>query len=606
MANLDRTFHAGFGPPPHNTSHQPGGSDVVAGVVPGLHAASHAPGAADAITIVTPPVVVGNLTEQAAGGTLVDAGVAVNDAGIANTDVWTAQQIISDVTSRIAIALSNLDWKSSVIDVTNNPPGVFVAGDRYIVDTVPVGAWVGHGDDIATALDAATWSFETPEEGWAAWVRSSNVTAIFDGAVWTYLDTAFLLSHTHNGADSPQLLQANTHQTPDTDAATTSLHHTVGTSGTQAAAGNHIHDDRVPLLSNLVLPRKLATNITSVADNGGGKARFTSASHGLTNGEYVTIAGCVDITYNVTAAITYVTDNTFDITTVNYNATDTGTVQSLSSQRLQFQSLNGAGNIDYFRMYSKSVSATETALTIEKSTNGTTWTQAVQISDTGQILALDGTNALPALSFSQDPIAGIYRISTTSLGVAFEGVKRIELNKSDIRTNTLRALNTDARLSLVGNEIDGAEKISVKANTYLVGIANADYIVFQAAHQADTILNCKLGSIEAKKPFKMQSAAYVHGTLVDVAAYDILPTDLSIFVLHTATAPVAIQLMTADCVLDRYIKIKDKGLNAFTNNITISTEGGELIDGAATYTVASNGGAVALESDGSNWWIVAG
>src|SRR5579859_3830704 len=37
------------------------------------------------------------------------------------------------------------------------------------------------------------------------------------------------------------LTQANTHASPDTDTATTSLHHTIGGGATQAAAGNHTH-----------------------------------------------------------------------------------------------------------------------------------------------------------------------------------------------------------------------------------------------------------------------------------------------------------------------------------------------------------------------------
>lgn len=40
-------------------------------------------------------------------------------------------------------------------------------------------------------------------------------------------------SHTHNQSDS--------HGTPDTDSATTALHHTIGTGANQAAAGNHTH-----------------------------------------------------------------------------------------------------------------------------------------------------------------------------------------------------------------------------------------------------------------------------------------------------------------------------------------------------------------------------
>lgn len=53
-----------------------------------------------------------------------------------------------------------------------------------------------------------------------------------------------LLTHDHSGSGARatgKLIQANTHQSPDTDVATTSLHHTIGASGTQAAAGNHTH-----------------------------------------------------------------------------------------------------------------------------------------------------------------------------------------------------------------------------------------------------------------------------------------------------------------------------------------------------------------------------
>lgn len=53
---------------------------------------------------------------------------------------------------------------------------------------------------------------------------------------------ATLLVHSHNGSTARhgiKLLQANTHQTPDTDVAAGSLHHTLGHGTTQAAPGNH-------------------------------------------------------------------------------------------------------------------------------------------------------------------------------------------------------------------------------------------------------------------------------------------------------------------------------------------------------------------------------
>jgi hypothetical protein len=51
-----------------------------------------------------------------------------------------------------------------------------------------------------------------------------------------------LRAHSHaDAATGGQLAQANTHQSADTDAAPTSLHHTLGAGANQAAAGNHTH-----------------------------------------------------------------------------------------------------------------------------------------------------------------------------------------------------------------------------------------------------------------------------------------------------------------------------------------------------------------------------
>ena len=56
------------------------------------------------------------------------------------------------------------------------------------------------------------------------------------------LDAKQVVNHTHAGTtNSPKLSQANTHESPDTDSGTSSLHHTIGTGANQAAAGNHTH-----------------------------------------------------------------------------------------------------------------------------------------------------------------------------------------------------------------------------------------------------------------------------------------------------------------------------------------------------------------------------
>jgi hypothetical protein len=63
-----------------------------------------------------------------------------------------------------------------------------------------------------------------------------------------------LKGHDHSGTDplnpTSKLLQVNTHQSPDTDTAPTALHHTLGTSPNQAAAGNHAHDYHSNFITN--------------------------------------------------------------------------------------------------------------------------------------------------------------------------------------------------------------------------------------------------------------------------------------------------------------------------------------------------------------------
>lgn len=57
---------------------------------------------------------------------------------------------------------------------------------------------------------------------------------------WDNIWTDAVHSHASN-AEGGKLAQANTHESPDTDVAPTSLHHTLGAGANQAAAGNHTH-----------------------------------------------------------------------------------------------------------------------------------------------------------------------------------------------------------------------------------------------------------------------------------------------------------------------------------------------------------------------------
>jgi len=78
--------------------------------------------------------------------------------------------------------------------------------------------------------------------------------------------------HTHasTGLQAGQLAQANTHQSPDTDSAAGSLHHTVGTGANQAAAGNHNSHVYSGLTTGHVLTATSATAAAFQASAGGG------------------------------------------------------------------------------------------------------------------------------------------------------------------------------------------------------------------------------------------------------------------------------------------------------------------------------------------------
>jgi len=94
-------------------------------------------------------------------------------------------------------------------------------------------------------------------------------------------------------------------------------------------------------------------------------------------------------------------------------------------------------------------------------------------------------------------------------------------------------------------------------------------------------------------------------TVVNVATYDLTPSDDILLVTYTITGAVtSLTLPDAADVDGRVIVIKDAGMNANTFNITIDTESGQLIDLAANLVMNSDGESVTLVSDGTNWWVI--
>ena len=124
------------------------------------------------------------------------------------------------------------------------------------------------------ALD--TFSVPTLPEGTSlssAGTSTRNHTQSHDDlgkAVMALEANATPLAHDHSTTDGDsiwptnKLLQANTHQSADTDSSLAALHHTIGTLPTQAAAGNHAHDYTGPSIFNK--PVYICTTLTRPLD----------------------------------------------------------------------------------------------------------------------------------------------------------------------------------------------------------------------------------------------------------------------------------------------------------------------------------------------------
>lgn len=109
-------------------------------------------------------------------------------------------------------------------------------------------------------------------------------------------------------------------------------------------------------------------SVTNTA-NSGGKLRCTSAAHGLTTGQTVTLNGMGDAAHNGVTVITKIDDNTFDCTDVAYNsASDTGSWQRGSGLQVN-TGFGGAYSFSY--SISASVAVSNKNVVVEPYVNST-------------------------------------------------------------------------------------------------------------------------------------------------------------------------------------------------------------------------------------------
>lgn len=103
----------------------------------------------------------------------------------------------------------------------------------------------------------------------------------------------------------------------------------------------------------------------------------------------------------------------------------------------------------------------------------------------------------------------------------------------------------------------------------------------------------------------LAEVAEPHGTTEPVtsATHTFAATELNLGVNYAGD--VTITIPTTEIAKDgREFEIKDESLNALVNNITIETEGAELIEGEANAIIEHDGEAIRLRARGSNLYVV--
>lgn len=151
-----------------------------------------------------------------------------------------------------------------------------------------------------------------------------------------------------------------------------------------------------------------------------------------------------------------------------------------------------------------------------------------------------------------------------------------------------------------GNVGLGSSEPTAKLEVVRASVASNDFLRVRNFAGTNQFLVDSTGTIVL--PFGVE----INRTAVTSNAYTTLVTDHIIGVNTNEAATITLGTATLTPVEPgkaRICTIKDESGAAGSNNITITGEAGETIDGAVSQTISSNYGAIKVYSDGTNWFI---
>lgn len=112
-------------------------------------------------------------------------------------------------------------------------------------------------------------------------------------------------------------------------------------------------------------------------------------------------------------------------------------------------------------------------------------------------------------------------------------------------------------------------------------------------------------------PFKykraLETGSDYNRTIIDASTHTLTEQEKGIIGVNTRNRPVTITLPSIGRTINPKIlkyTIKDEGNNASKNTITITTSGGDTIQGTKSYIISSNSASVKLYNNGENTWYL--
>jgi hypothetical protein len=151
----------------------------------------------------------------------------------------------------------------------------------------------------------------------------------------------------------------------------------------------------------------------------------------------------------------------------NTAGTDYPTVGSHLAVGFNFNS--GGRDIAFFNT---DATPATVAFTWRQLTGAATQTELLRLNATGQLLHLDGTLALPGMSFLNDPDTGPYRIGANNLAVALGGVKVLDLGGAAATTDHFTTATNKVPVRISGIAAQTADMFQIRnsANTLLFAV----------------------------------------------------------------------------------------------------------------------------------------